>query len=262
MQTLEHLSVATWPRTCPNAIVGQWVHDLHSRSSHRSSVLDICFRRRRSHRKWFWFLLALRVNTEITMQASNCDRCYRRKGRCDKLQPCSSCQKASVRCEYTDKIRQRRFTSDEVDRIEKRLRQAEARNRSLADELSKATRSPVAGESGTSPAETSQSRSSGQQRRADAVSEVSYLSINAAGERQYLGSTSGLLFADLVRSSVDASVSRHATPPSGSADEDTPAATVCHSRYDHRKLSDLPGRPLVNTLISAYMEHDAIAFPL
>ena len=57
------------------------------------------------------------------MQASNCDRCYRRKGRCDKQQPCGSCARANVSCSYTDKVRQRRFTSDDVERVEKRLRQ-------------------------------------------------------------------------------------------------------------------------------------------
>ena len=137
------------------------------------------------------------------MQASNCDRCYRRKGRCDKQQPCGSCARANVSCSYTDKVRQRRFTSDDVERVERRLRQSEARNRTLLDELARLR--SIGAQSGVSPANTDHSHVTDPPKRADAVSEISYLSINAAGERQpYLGSTSGVLFADLVRSSVDA----------------------------------------------------------
>lgn len=195
------------------------------------------------------------------MQASNCDRCYRRKGRCDKQQPCGPCARANASCSYTDKVRQRRFTSDDVERVEKRLRQSEARNRTLLDELARLR--SVGNQSGVSPADTDHSHATDPPKRADAVSEISYLSINAAGERQpYLGSTSGVLFADLVRSSVDASVSRHASPP-GAASQDqaditsSPVSTIHPPRRDH----EVPPEALASRLLKSYFEHDAIAFP-
>jgi hypothetical protein len=195
------------------------------------------------------------------MQASNCDRCYRRKGRCDKQQPCGSCVRANVSCAYTDKVRQRRFTSDDVERVEKRLRQSEARNRSLLDEVAR-LRSAGA-QAGVSPANTDQSIATDHPKRADAVSEISYLSINAAGERQpYLGSTSGVLFANLVRSSVDASVSRHTSPPVPTSQiqadsTSSPTSTTYRSRREH----ELPPQALASRLLKSYFEHDAIAFP-
>lgn len=195
------------------------------------------------------------------MQASNCDRCYRRKGRCDKQQPCGSCARANVSCSYTDKVRQRRFTSDDVERVEKRLRQSEARNRTLLDELARLR--SIGAQSGVSPANTDHSHATDPPKRADAVSEISYLSINAAGERQpYLGSTSGVLFADLVRSSVDASVSRHASPP-GAASQDQADSTSSPASTTHlpRREHELPPEALASRLLKSYFEHDAIAFP-
>lgn len=195
------------------------------------------------------------------MQASNCDRCYRRKSRCDKQQPCSSCARSDVPCAYTDKVRQRRFTSEDVERIEKRLRQSEARNRGLLDEIARLKASRE--QSDPSPAETERSQVTNGPKRADALSEVSYLSINAAGERQpYLGSTSGVLFADLVRASVDASVSRQGTPPAPPSElleEQTPPSAPA-TRHK-RNSQDLPPHALASKLIRSYFDHDAIAFP-
>ena len=198
----------------------------------------------------------------VIMQASNCDRCYRRKGRCDKQQPCSSCAQANATCAYTDKVRQRRFTSDDVERVEKRLRQSEARNRSLLSEVTRLKAAATTEQPGVSPAGTDRSLTA-EARRADAVSEISYLSINAAGERQpYLGSTSGVLFANLVRSSVDASVSRQPTPPAalseGSADTSiSPASIPNHAK----RKQELPPEALAAKLMKSYFDHDAIAFP-
>jgi hypothetical protein len=195
------------------------------------------------------------------MQASNCDRCYRRKGRCDKQQPCGPCARANVSCAYTDKVRQRRFTTDDVERVEKRLRQSETRNRALLEEVARLKAGGT--HLGVSPANTDQSHSTELPKRADAVSEISYLSINAAGERQpYLGSTSGVLFADLVRSSVDASVSRQASPPGPTSESQadntaSPASVTFRARREH----ELPPEALATRLLKSYFEHDALAFP-
>jgi hypothetical protein len=196
------------------------------------------------------------------MQASNCDRCYRRKGRCDKQQPCSSCAQANATCAYTDKVRQRRFTSDDVERVEKRLRQSEARNRSLLSEVARLKAAMTTEQPGIPPAGTDRSQTA-EAKRADAVSEVSYLSINAAGERQpYLGSTSGVLFAILVRSSVDASVSREPTPSAALSEPSEDITTSPASLPSHSKRNqESPPEALAAKLVKSYFDHDAIAFP-
>ena len=195
------------------------------------------------------------------MQASNCDRCYRRKSRCDKLQPCGSCQRASVSCTYTHKARQRRFNSEDLERVERKLRQAETRNRTLLDEVARLSRVNQDSQV-VSPSTTEGSQGEAPSRRADAVSEIGYLSLNAAGERQpYLGSTSGVLFADLVRSSVDATVSRQPSPPLEEVDPEQDAYEATASS-NGRRPEDLPAKALTGKLINAYFEHDAVAFPL
>ncbi|KAK5175649.1 uncharacterized protein LTR77_000788 [Saxophila tyrrhenica] len=190
------------------------------------------------------------------MQVSNCDRCYRRKGRCDKKQPCSTCSRGGVPCTYSDRTKERRYTADHVERLERKIRQAEARNHELTDELQR-TKVSHRGSAADGHEPTADGPSTA--RSVDPVSEVSYLSINAAGERQpYLGSTSGVLFASLVRNSVNVPQSRQASPPPHGPLEDVTAAAGTASL---RKLEDLPSRSLVNRLFSAYLDHDALIYP-
>lgn len=98
---------------------------------------------------------------------------------------------------------------------------------------------------------------------ADPVSEVSYLSINAAGERQpYLGSTSGILFADLLKSSVDIPVSRRSSEQASLTPgaEQSIVSTVQAPRAA-RNREDLPPQQLATKLVAAYLEHDNVSYP-
>jgi hypothetical protein len=197
------------------------------------------------------------------MQISNCDRCYRRKGKCDKLQPCGSCERAGVPCIYTDRTKERRYTADHVERLEKRIRQAEARNKSLADELSRVRASTESKEAPEQPSE--QKLQGSLAATADAVTEVSFLSINAAGERQpYLGSSSGLLFADLIRSSVHVSPSRSSSTPvsaSPALSEQNSVVSTVRTAAQPRRVEDLPSQQLAQRLVTAFLEHDNVAYP-
>jgi len=95
-------------------------------------------------------------------------------------------------------------------------------------------------------------------RTNEVAAQVSFLSTTAAGERQYLGSTSGLLFADLVRASVDIPRSRNPSPPHDLHEEDS------SSPVNGRQLEDATSRPsykLAEKLIRAYLDHDYLAFP-
>ncbi|KAF2177073.1 hypothetical protein K469DRAFT_604823 [Zopfia rhizophila CBS 207.26] len=196
------------------------------------------------------------------MQA--CDRCHRRKSRCDKLQPCGPCGKANTACIYSDRTKERIFRAEHVERLERRLRHAEARNKVLASELARARAHADADETATpsdigtvsGPSVQPLARSNA----GDVITEVSYLSINAAGERQYLGSTSGILFANLVKAGVDLRPSsRQASPPF-----DLDDAYQHDHPYGHRSKDcsqELPPELLARKLVKAYLDHDHICYP-
>ncbi|KAK5731450.1 hypothetical protein LTR17_011338, partial [Elasticomyces elasticus] len=173
--------------------------------------------------------------------------------------PCGSCDRAGVACIYTDRSKERRFTADHVERLEKRIRQAEARNKSLADELSRARSNADAASSGQAVEHSAPWTHS---KTPDAVSEVSYLSINAAGERQpYLGSSSGILFADLIRSSVSLSVPAETTPSHSSPSEQNSVVSTTQVATVVRRVEDLPPLALAQRLVQAYLEHENIVYP-
>ncbi|CAD0082728.1 unnamed protein product [Aureobasidium vineae] len=95
-------------------------------------------------------------------------------------------------------------------------------------------------------------------RRSDVAAQISILSTSAAGERQYLGSTSGVLFADLVRASVDVPHSRHPSPPITIHSEDSPEISE-EIRPDIPR--ELPPKKLARKLIQAYLDHDFLSYP-
>ncbi|KEQ92052.1 hypothetical protein AUEXF2481DRAFT_69079 [Aureobasidium subglaciale EXF-2481] len=194
------------------------------------------------------------------MQTTNCDRCYRRKSKCDRLQPCASCSKSEAQCVYTDRTKERAVRPDVVDRLERRLAQAENRNKSLAAELSRirSARSHASNDNADTNMRPEPPSDDITSRRDDIAAQVSILSTSAAGERQYLGSTSGVLFADLVRASVDVPHSRHPSPPTTARTEYSPESS------DDVRVElprELPSRKLAQKLIQAYLDHDFLCYP-
>lgn len=194
------------------------------------------------------------------MQTTNCDRCYHRKSKCDRLQPCTSCNKGGAQCVYTDRAKARAVRPDEVDRLERRLAQAENRNRSLAAELSRFRSTGPQGNDENDRIDLVQEPepSDYSVRRSDVAAQVSILSTSAAGERQYLGSTSGVLFADLVRASVDAPYSRHPSPPGTIHTVDSPE--TCED-IPANLPRELPPEKLARKLVQAYLDHDFLCYP-
>ncbi|KAK0291022.1 hypothetical protein LTR35_001743 [Friedmanniomyces endolithicus] len=182
-------------------------------------------------------------------------------GKCDKLQPCGSCDRAGVPCIYTDRTKERKYNADHVERLEKRIRQAEARNKSLADEVSRARANPDAVPSSLNG---DQKPLRAHAKTQDAVGEISYLAINAAGERQpYLGSTSGVLLAELICSSVKLGLHTDLTPttslPGGSGLRGT--VPMAQLLAVVRRADDLPSRALAQEMVSAYLNHENIIYP-
>jgi hypothetical protein len=194
------------------------------------------------------------------MQTTNCDRCYRRKSKCDRLQPCTSCSKGGAQCHYTDRNKERTVRPDVVDRLERRLTQAENRNKSLAAELSRIRSNESQNSDDDTPnSMPHQTRPTGTTtRRSDVAAQVSILSTSAAGERQYLGSTSGVLFADLVRASVDVPHSRHPSPPTTTRTEDSPDTS---DEFRSEIPREIPSKKLAWKLIQAYLDHDFLCYP-
>ncbi|KAI4729871.1 hypothetical protein E4T49_02339 [Aureobasidium sp. EXF-10728] len=95
-------------------------------------------------------------------------------------------------------------------------------------------------------------------RRSDVAAQISILSTSAAGDRQYLGSTSGVLFADLVRASVDVPHSRHPSPPITVHSEDSPELS---DEIRPEIPRELPPKKLARKLIQAYLNHDFLSYP-
>lgn len=90
------------------------------------------------------------------------------------------------------------------------------------------------------------------------MNEVSFLASTAAGERHYLGSTSGVLFADLVRASVDINPEQSDTPPRGGL------LGSIHSPFRQKQAKtqeSLPPKELATELFNHYFAHDYICYP-
>ena len=92
------------------------------------------------------------------------------------------------------------------------------------------------------------------------LNEVSFLASTAAGERHYLGSTSGILFANLVRGSVNMAPDLNRVR-SGFG---TPTLSRIHnlSYNDISAVKEtLPSKDLARELFNNYFAHDHLCYP-
>jgi hypothetical protein len=90
------------------------------------------------------------------------------------------------------------------------------------------------------------------------MNEVTFLASTAAGERHYLGSTSGVLFANLVRASVDISNSR--TIPSTTEEDSHQRLNIANSKAPVSSQT-LPPQELARKLVSSYLSHEHLCYP-
>ncbi|KAJ5716634.1 hypothetical protein N7493_008545 [Penicillium malachiteum] len=182
------------------------------------------------------------------MQA--CDRCRRRKSKCDRLKPsCRLCSKAGAICVYTDRSKEPTVRRDIVEKLELRLRQAEQDNRELKAKLETfASNTSNVNNNIPSPAN---------ERRNEVSDEVSFLSLNAGGERQYLGSTSGLLLANLLKSAIEADKSSETPRPQILR----PVRVSANSTLIN-EASSPPPESLARDLHDAFFKHDHICYPI
>ncbi|OQD99735.1 hypothetical protein PENVUL_c061G05191 [Penicillium vulpinum] len=190
------------------------------------------------------------------MQA--CDRCRRRKSGCDKVQPsCGVCDKAGVACVYTDRTKKPAIRRDVIERLERRLRQTEATNRALTARLAafNSTSNNENTPSTTKSPPTEESRN-------EVSDEVSFLSLNAGGERQFLGSTSGVLFADLIKSAIEADASSNTQLSAQGSGPTLASARAAQVLTSIREGPPSLPESVARDLHHAYFEHDHLCFPI
>jgi len=154
-----------------------------------------------------------------------------------------------------------------MERLERRLRYLESRNKELNDQLHEARHAqpPSAQASFTSPASNinlTREDISCTPENSEVVNQVSYLSLRAGGERQFLGTTSGLLLANLLQTNLT-SGSQLSGDHHGSEQFQRPGSgtNVQHASLPLRDSSILPPSSAAKGLLAAYCNHDNICYP-
>ncbi|BCS23472.1 uncharacterized protein APUU_31697A [Aspergillus puulaauensis] len=186
-----------------------------------------------------------------------CDRCHRRKSRCDKAVPsCGPCRKAGVACKYVNHTRDRQKA---LERLQRRIEQLEGENRLLTQQLGSQTTPAQSNSAGYRPSVPIETERPAEREALsnELTEEISFLSSRAGGENQFLGSTSGVLLASLVDATVHA-------PSHGPRVESRPVAsplngiTPSSSAVD---VSPVPDERVARALHHAYFEHDHVSYP-
>lgn len=217
------------------------------------------------------------------MQA--CDRCHARKTRCDRRTPrCSACVRANVSCLHTDKTRQRVVPRDYVDGLESRIRQLEEECRMLNQQHQQHQQpspppvhpspNPVTslGDEDEIPQPANGSievldqdpsnaaRPGPRERTSDPLtSEVGYLLLKATGETRYLGSSSGITFAQIVNNLVEPGNSP-AVDGYSTRGKTVPDASI--SIPKSLLITAIPSRESALAVVQLYFQHTHTIFPL
>ena len=179
--------------------------------------------------------------------------------RCDKTVPCRRCSLSGSECRYTNRTKARTYSQVHVDTLERRIKRLEAQNRSLvqhnrADPVScTGQNTPIVVQDNLP---TNESSSPQHRLSADVAGEVSYLSINASGERNYLGSSSGVLLANFIRANVNIETSTRSITPVG--DDEATDSTALAAEL----ARDLPSEQIARRLVLSYLNHDHLRYPV
>lgn len=172
------------------------------------------------------------------------------------MQPCRRCKEVGADCQYTDRTRSRVYNPAQVDRLERKIRRLEAQNRILSDQLNQQPSQSSASVS-SNVSHVNDASDTHRAGPSDVIREVSYLSINAAGERHYLGSSSGVLLANFIKANVE--VGEPSQPASPHARHDPLVST---NSADDAVSQDLPPESVAKKLLLAYLNHDHLCYPI
>ncbi|KAF5723331.1 transcription activator acu-15 [Fusarium mundagurra] len=193
------------------------------------------------------------------MPSNACDRCHRRKVRCDKIQPqCGPCKRADVACEYA--VSEHQLRRRNVQKLERRIKELMDCNEGLTQQLRRSEEVTRRSEDVARGSEVTR-RSEDVERPGTSVQdspgdgevaeEVIQMSLIAGGGHHFVGSTSGLLLANLLQSRPQ---------PSSSL-------TTSYKPNSHPSLSSpqtssgLPPKTLASELLKAYCSHDHLCYP-
>ncbi|KAB8277113.1 hypothetical protein BDV30DRAFT_245486 [Aspergillus minisclerotigenes] len=181
-----------------------------------------------------------------------CDRCHRRKSKCDKVLPaCGPCQKAGVACKYVDRTKGHQQL---LEKLQRRLKHVEATNRALVEKLA----------SHGSPAAQSDTNQDGNEETErddnEVIEEVTFLSSGAGGEQHFLGSASGVFLASLVSATMVSSHSR-GTHERDSRERSSRFQPVSPLTTASSVAPALPAEQVARNLHRAYFEHDHLCYP-
>ncbi|KAJ5114488.1 hypothetical protein NUU61_000247 [Penicillium alfredii] len=178
--------------------------------------------------------------------------------------------KAGIACKYSDRARDRR---ELVERLQRRLKHAETANANLNAKLVQSGLAPTPVEpagvgrmSDPTEADLDADDLPGERERGDEVmEEVSFLSRRAGGEHHFLGSASGIPFANLVSTTVEVtsrspgqraiSEGRTHRPAVASSIQSTSPTTL------PIETSFLPPERVARDLHRAYFDHDHLSYP-
>jgi hypothetical protein len=184
-------------------------------------------------------------------QSQACDRCHRRKTRCDKKRPgCTPCERARTDCVYSARTKEPVYGRSFVERLERRIHRLEAINKRLSAAVAPLTVN-------VNSERTLQTEDASQTCAAtsadDVANEVSFMSTSAGCEQQYLGSTSGILLASLMTAGV-------ATTEDGTVGAASMTMGFGGSNWSSGD-SALPPEQLSRSLVEAYLAHDHLSYP-
>src|SRR6478752_4741689 len=137
------------------------------------------------------------------MPSNACDRCHRRKVRCDKIQPqCGPCKRADVACEYA--VSEHQLRRRNVQKLERRIRELMDCNESLTQQLRRSEEVQRGSEEVTRRSEDVERAGTEVVQDSpgdgEVAEEVIQMSLIAGGGHHFVGSTSGLLLANLLQS--------------------------------------------------------------
>lgn len=192
------------------------------------------------------------------MPPSACDRCHRRKVRCDKALPqCTPCKRADAQCGYA--VSEHQLRRRNTQKLERRIRDLEADNAALSAQLRRPEIASARGDDADGPARgfgtptTPQPGASSQRGDGDVAEEVIQMSLIAGGGHHFVGSTSGLFLANLLQSGLQPSSSLLSA--AGWKPQSVPGRQSPHG------FSGLPPKSLAEELMRAYCSHDHLAYP-
>jgi Fungal specific transcription factor domain/Fungal Zn(2)-Cys(6) binuclear cluster domain len=203
-----------------------------------------------------------------------CDRCYRRKARCDRALPsCSTCIRAGTGCRYD--ARGGLVRSEDLETLRRRLRQLENKNRVLSKRLREGQHASGAADETASddvldatagtmeiPDDNNEGGDKSETENDNEVAKQVYsLSLNAGRPGQYLGSASGAILANLLP--IGARPWRTVRDNDDDEDSFGRFASASGQRFSSPAMarSVLPAEPLAQSLLAAYLSHDHLAFP-